>query len=516
MWVGNNAKWDATADIIVMGYGGAGAVAAITAHDAGSEVLILEKQPADSHLTSTGMSGGIFLCPPDTDNAIKYMEELCRVNGSLAWTDREVIRAWATYMAENKGWVEKTLGSSVIPSGNAAWARFPGWESMITYHYRGMGWGLMNALRREVEARKIAVMYHTSAKRLLTNSQGEVVGLKVESKRGDELREASIRVSKAVIMTCGGFEYNESLKLHYLRVYPFYSHGTFANTGDGIKMALDVGADLWHMNCCSGRLMAKFPDFPIAFSIDFGGKGWTARESGHDNFSKGREMTAGFIVVGRWGRRYMTEKCRPHQQHYELTLFDSHRLQYPRVPSYYIFDQRRVEDSPLPYSHAGASGPCRAYKWSPDNSEEIEKGWIIRSDTIGELAKKLGIESGTLIKTVRTYNKYCEHGEDPEFGRDPGDLIPLINPPYYAVELWPGGFTHGGPRRNSKAQILNVDGIPIRGLYGAGEFGSVNGMVDASSGSLVGECIAFGRIAGEHAAAEKNPRHHSPRHGRTK
>ena len=372
MFAGDSTKWDTTADIVVIGCGGAGAVAAISAHAAGSEVLILEKQPANSQITNTALSGGVFICPPDIEDAKKYVEELSRVDESLTWTNREVVSSWVKYMSENKEWVERTLGSSVIPFGNGAWTRYPGWESMMTYHYRGWGWGLMNALRTAIEANKIQILHNTSAKRLFANSKGEVVGVKAESKQGDELREVNIRVLKAVIMTCGGFEYNEPLKLHYLRVYPFYSHGTFSNTGDGIKMVLDLGADLWHMNCCTGRLLAKFPDFPISFAIDLGGKGSTVREASH----KGTRNIAGFIIVDRGGRRYMSEELLPHYQHYEVNLFDSHRREYSRVPSYYIIDQKRIADGPLPYRIAGATGPCRLYKWSRDNLMRLRSVYI--------------------------------------------------------------------------------------------------------------------------------------------
>jgi succinate dehydrogenase/fumarate reductase flavoprotein subunit len=165
-------------------------------------------------------------------------------------------------------------------------------------------------------------------------------------------------------------------------------------------------------------------------------------------------------------------------------------------------DQKRIDDSELTFRIAGAAGPYRLYDWSPDNSKEIERGWIIRADTSQELARRISVNPDELSKTVKKYNSYCEQGEDPEFGRDPESLLPLRNPPYYAMPLWPGGpSTHGGPRRNAKAQILNLDGNPIPRLYGAGEFGSIHGML-YYAGGLVGECIAFGRIAGENAIRE--------------
>ncbi|MBI2908530.1 MAG: FAD-binding protein [Chloroflexi bacterium] len=84
-------------------------------------------------------------------------------------------------------------------------------------------------------------------------------------------------------------------------------------------------------------------------------------------------------------------------------------------------------------------------------------------------------------------------------------MIPLENPPYCAVEVWPGApATMRGLRRNSRGQIVNADGRPIPGLYGCGELGSVYGMLYPGGGGNITECIAFGRIAGEHAAAEKS------------
>ncbi|MFC1919143.1 FAD-binding protein, partial [Chloroflexota bacterium] len=185
---------------------------------------------------------------------------------------------------------------------------------------------------------------------------------------------------------------------------------------------------------------------------------------------------------------------------YELTLFDSKKLLYPRVPSYWIFDQKRIDAGALP-RRPGPRAQYHKYKWSEDNSEELDRGWIKQADTIKELALNLGMESQTLLKTVNNYNIYCKNGVDIEFGREPYTLLPLSTPPYYAVELWPGGVnTQGGPRRNGKAQVLRVDGSPIPRLYSTGELGSIYGMLYPGGGGNLAECFAFGRIAGENAS----------------
>jgi succinate dehydrogenase/fumarate reductase flavoprotein subunit len=134
--------------------------------------------------------------------------------------------------------------------------------------------------------------------------------------------------------------------------------------------------------------------------------------------------------------------------------------------------------------------------------KELKKGWIITGKTVRELARKLDMAPGVLDNTVKTWNRYCEKGKDTSFGRNPVDLVPLNNSPFYAIRLFPGGAnTQGGPRRNRHSQVVNPDGEPIPGLYAAGELGSVYGMLYTGGGNIA-ECIAFGRIAGENAAKE--------------
>lgn len=151
------------------------------------------------------------------------------------------------------------------------------------------------------------------------------------------------------------------------------------------------------------------------------------------------------------------------------------------------------------------------YIWSEDNQKEIDRGWIVKANTIEELAGKIladpdnnGLMSPSVLReTVKKYNEYCRKGEDLEFRKHKEWLQPLENPPYYTVKLWPGGpNTQGGPKRNERAQVLRPDNAPIPRLYAAGELGSVWGMVYQGGGNIA-ECMAFGRIAGTNAASEK-------------
>jgi predicted oxidoreductase len=113
------------------------------------------------------------------------------------------------------------------------------------------------------------------------------------------------------------------------------------------------------------------------------------------------------------------------------------------------------------------------------------------------------VDPATLKGEVVRFNSAKEKGKDDDFNRPVASIAPLDTPPFYAVPLWPGlNNTFGGPRRNGKAQIVNVFGKPIPRLYSAGELGSIF-VQYPQGGANVGECIAFGRIAGASAAAEK-------------
>jgi succinate dehydrogenase/fumarate reductase flavoprotein subunit len=489
----NTSSWDHTADVVVVGFGAAGAVAAITACDHRANVLILEKQPLETHLSTSSMSGGAFICPKDVTAAIQYMEHLCWVNEELCWTDKEILRVWAEYTTQNKQWVEG-LGGKVELRARGGEHDLPGSDCIEVYNFRGRGRGLMKFLKGQVEMREIHVMYETEADSLLTNDQGEITGVGAKRKNGP----IHIKASQAVIMAPGGFEFNEEMKLNYLKVYPTYFAGSPANTGDGIQMVQEVGSALWHMNCCSASLVLKFPDFPIALGPDFGGirgfKKWAS--------SSAEGGPCGYIIVDKYGKRFTNENFKRHTLYYELSLYDSQKLEYPRVPSYWIFDRRRIEAGPLPLMFYGPM-LYRLYRWSKDNQEEIEKGWIVQGENIKKLAHQLNMDLSVLNQTVQNYNAYCEQKKDPELHRPPEHLVPLNEPPFFAVKVWPGSAnTQGGPRRSHKAQILYINGEPIPRLYAAGEFGSIYGMLYPGTGGNLAECIAFGRIAGENATRE--------------
>jgi succinate dehydrogenase/fumarate reductase flavoprotein subunit len=486
--------WHDSAEVVVVGYGAAGAATAIAARDAGADVLILEKQAEAEHLSTSALSGGWFLSFTDQDDAYRYMVELCTAANGTQWTDREVLRAFtavATRIADQLEADGARLKRRPNGRGENALSEAGNFEACW---FEGSGLGMMQHFKQRVAARGPRVAYGTPVRRLITDYDGTVLGLQATDAAG---QVRNIRADGGVVLTLGGFEFDEFMKLNYLPVYPTHFYGSPANTGEGIRMATAAGADLWHMNSVSARMVAKFPDFPTAFTLDYGGR-INAPGAMPGAGVPGR---CGFAIVDHYGRRFTREDYKMHTVYYELALYDSQKLEFPRVPSYFVFDQRRIEAGQLPIRTAGAAGPSGWYAWSADNQTELERGWILRGETLADLARKIDIDPATLKRTIETYNAYARQGEDPEFGRGPRTLSPLDCPPYYAVALWPGGpNTQGGPRRNYRGEVMNVDREPIPGLYSNGELGSLYGKLYSGGGGNLTESFAFGVIAGESVA----------------
>lgn len=492
-------RWDEEADVVVVGYGGAGAATAITAHDKGADVLILEKAPKGEEGGNTRVSGNCWLTP-DKESAAIYLRAMC---GEYTIPE-EMVQVWSDEMSKNNDWV-KSLGGEPVdinkikdPNTIHEFPDLPRAECVHVYHLGPTigNEGLWQLLAHCVEKRGIRIFFETPGKRLIQNTTTkEILGI-LADKCG---RDLAIKARKATVLTCGGFENNREMIRNYLRDLPnAYPKGTPHNTGDGIKMALDIGADFWHMQNIAGpQYSFKLPGRDVTmYPRQFPGNSYIYVAGTGERFV--REQ--GFMVQTPKGLVYTVKHGKT------LRYGQWTTLPTPNI-IYCIFDEKLRRKGPL-YGHnpykLGWVEVLNLYTWSADNSKEIKKGWIKKAHTIGELGKTLGIDPVKLQDTIDKYNHFVERGRDTDFNRDPETLEPINSAPYYGMRLVPNFVnTQGGPRRNEKAQILKPFGELIPRLYSAGELGSIYSFLYQGGGN-VGECLAFGRIAGRNAAAEKS------------
>ena len=506
------------ADVVVVGYGAAGAATAITAREAGAEVVVLEKMPEDAtdadgnivevrHTPNSRFASGIVLSPTDPDAAFEYQKALTEAYGVSDVPD-EMLRVWAAMISENESWLCSLEGDldyfeghedGPFGLGGGQYPELPGAASTRRIQNKGGGFGLFEHLDANVRAAGVEIRYGTAAVGLLQDSRSRAMTGVLADADGSRV---AVNARRGVVLTTGGFEFNEPMKATYLRVWPSRFYGNPANTGDGVRLAQSVGADLWHMNNISGMAVATWPGERHSFWIT----PWLRTAFLATEFRDGSPLPCyppsyGVVIVDRYGRRFAQEIYKPYSFYWEMSYFDTDRAEFPRIPSHMIFDERTRLEGPIA-NPSGPYGPIKLYEWSPDNSAEIEKGWIRTADTISGLAELIGVPSAALEETIEDWNRYCGEGSDPEHGRDPSTLTPIDTPPFYEIVQWPGsGNTLGGPRRDEHARVLDPDGKPIPRLYSAGELGSIYGFLYQGGGNLA-ECIAFGRIAGANSAAE--------------
>ena len=479
--------WEKEADVVVVGFGAAGAAAAITAHELGAKVLLLEKAPEGEEGGNTRVAGQGYLHVSDVQKAIAYLNAMC---GQYA-VPPAMVRAWAEEVSRNNDWVAAVGGDPQEhqhqPEG-IEFPELPGSDCVHKFHNGDiLGYSkTWEFFESAVKQRPIEILFETPGKALVQDGASkEILGVRAE-RNG---RSIHVKARKAVVLTCGGFENNQEMIRNYLPGLPFcYTSGSPYNEGDGVSMAQAVGADLWHMNNYAGPSMAlKVPEYRTTFSMS---------PLHHVHVQPG-----GMIVVGPDGQRFTNEKLKT--MHGKIRKNGRWSPAPAPCPMFLVFDHALYAAGPL-YDKKPVSGWGRIverYDWSEDNSAELKRGWIKRAETIGSLARMLGLEARALEESVQRWNRHCEGGKDLDFGRTKM-LIPLAKPPFYAIELSPSMLnTQGGPRRNERAQVVRPDNTRIPRLYSAGELGSIYSYLYQGTGNI-GECLAFGRIAARNAVAE--------------
>ena len=531
--------WDMEADVVVVGFGGAGACAAIEAADNGATVLLLEKNEEATHLSNTLMSGGIFYSPDrdgDPEALKAYIRALMSGDNVPQHGEGEMsplfiddmVNVFCEKVVENRDWLlDIDPDLEFIPQSGPAFPDYPGAEdsgfkaytptytgSIFDYSYptlamdkydTELGLAMHNCFKTGIAERpSIDVQWGTPAQSLITNKDGVVIG--VAATQGD--KGVRVKARRGVVLASGGFEYNKEMRRAFLGGHgeggwAFY--GTPSNTGDGIRMACEVGAQLAKVGVCSARMIFKCPDAEyngLKAGINIDG---TAADNCFMVNSHGARFANEGIITKNPGM-YFSYK--------EALGMDLETLTYPNCPVYLVFDDEKLNAANLVNTFTGA-GAFNIVPWGEDNTHAVEAGWIYSGETIEELAKNIcanhddnlgRMDATTLAETLQKWNETCETGVDEDFGRVPrtadGALTPVVTPPFHAIPLVPGGpNTKGGVEADARRRVVNWSNEPIPRLYSAGEMSSVFKWMYQSGGNIT-ENIVCGRIAGANAAAE--------------
>jgi succinate dehydrogenase/fumarate reductase flavoprotein subunit len=546
-WFKKKKRWDLETDVVVLGTGAAGMTAALAAQTSGASVLLLEK----SRLVggTTAVSGGVVWIPNNhhlaevgikdsREEALKYVKRLTdgrtedalverfvdTAPAMLSWVEAstplrfKALARYPDYHPEFPGgkpggrsldpglfdanelgpWKKSLRRSPVFGMTAMTVAEATDWgvfskplklpfkllgeryaKGLVCYGGALAGQLLKALLERGLEPR----LEHVA--RDLVVEEGRVTGVRVEHK-GQEL---FVRGRRGVVLACGGFEWNRALAAQFLGGVLTHPNSPPTNEGDGLKMAMAVGADLGNMSeawwCPALAIPGEEYDGKQLHRGDF-----ATRSLPHT------------IIVNRKGRRFVNEAQNYNDLMKAFFAFEPSAYERPNLPAWLVFDHAYLEKYALMTVMPGQPAP----------------EWLQRADTLDELARLVGIDARGLAQTVERFNGFAVEGVDRELGRGEslydhfyGDPDHRPNPnlgtigkkPFYALEVHPGAIgTKGGARVNGDAQVLRVDGAPIPGLYAAGNvMAGVTGGGYPGAGSTIAAAMTFGYLAGRHAAA---------------
>jgi 3-oxosteroid 1-dehydrogenase len=540
-----STDWDHEVDVVVLGSGGAGLTAALTAAVGGASVAVYEK--AETVGGTTAVSGGIVWIPahhrsPDgeltVDDAMRYLEAQ-----SLGAMDTELVETFVRTGPEMLDFVEKhsELQFEIaagfpdykpeLPGGRPTGgrslnakpfdlARLDNWSDRITsFPADWSNVGIDAETRARIHASvddtagdfcvagtaliagllkgllDLGVVPTTGARALqLIASGGQE---RSDTGRGSDVRVAGVRIKldgmdvrvrarRGVVLGTGGFEWDPKLVEAHLRG-PM--HGPVSppnNTGDGLRMAMAHGADLANMGEAWWVPIVQIPGDTI---------------DGHQRSRSVRlERTRPrSIIVNRAGKRFLNEAGEYNSMAGPFHHLDP-RFGYLNDPAWIVFDSLHMKK----YGFLGIE---------PDG---VVPDWYCKSADLAELSVKTGIDPEGLARTIEAWNHNVEGETDPDFGRGSsaydgywGDnaaatpalqtLGPIDTAPYFAVPVTVGAMgTKGGPRTDADGRVLHVDGHPIPGLYAAGNaMAGVTGKAYGGAGGTIGPAMVFGYRVGQ-------------------
>jgi 3-oxosteroid 1-dehydrogenase len=552
-------NWDKSVDLLIAGSGGGGMVAALAALDSGIEPLVVEKQGLVGG--STGLSGGIVWLPNNPlmradgiadshEDGLAYLADVVGDIGAPSSPERRemfltagyemtnfllrkgvrLVRCagWSDYYSNHKGGNEAGRAIEGIPFDAAQLGSWSGkvqpalaksygfvvkTNELRSVQYfnrapRAFAVASMVLLRtmaarirrREVltngasligQMLKILIDLGGGQPALWTNAamedliveDGRVVGARI-SRDGSTL---SIEARRGVLLAAGGFGHNADMRRRYSGNQPNEAHWSIANAGDTgevLQTAMRLGAKT--------DLLDEAWWLPMVFIAN----GGTAAAS----LGVGRQRP-GAIFVDSTGRRF----CNESNSYVEVG-----KAMYANkaVPCWMIFDEGHVG------RYASGANPLKKRRLP---EELIERGAVVRSDTIADLARRIDVPADGLQQTIARFNGFAAKGLDPDFGRgqsayndclgDPGyrpnaAVGPLERAPFYATKIYPADVgTCGGVITNEHAQVLDEGDRVIDGLYATGNTtATVMGRTYPGAGASIASSMVFGYVAARHAA----------------
>lgn len=469
--------WDHEADVVIAGYGVAGAAAAVEAARAGADVLVLER--TGSWGGAASMAGGFIYLGGGTelqkacgfkdsvDNMAAYLNaamgpgadehriaDYCA--GSVAHFDW-LVGCGVPFKAEffgEPGWepigdqgLMYSGGENSFPFNTIATPAPRGHVPQMADKKQGeasAGYMLMKPLVETATAAGARALYDVRAQRLVVTPDGRVVGL-IARQYGAEI---AVRARRGVVLATGSFAYNDAMVAQYApRIAGRPAASIEQHDGRAIQMAQALGADLAHMDATE-----------VAIFID------------------PQQLVRGILVNER-GQRFVAEDTYPGRVG-QLTLYHQNNT------AYLIIDGDAQDE-------AMASPSPRLMMRPPT--------WV--AETVADLEAEIGLPPGSLQATAAAYNEGAARGVDPLLHKKPQWLKP-IGSPVGAIDLREstGGFTLGGLATTLDAEVLHVSGAPIPGLFAAGRCTAGLAAWGYASGISLGDGSFYGRRAGRSAA----------------
>ena len=490
-----------TVDVVVVGAGGAGMTAAITATDAGKKVIGVESQPIAGG-NSVRSTGGMNAAKTPYQDKNEF-KEAAGVEKTLAtaaekFADNETITAlaatvksqWDAYQANPQGYFDSVelmeldtliggkgknnpeLVKTLAENSAAAieWLASIGAEVKNVGAFGGasvkrihrpvnadgkvtaVGAYIVPILEKNLQDRNVQFLFDTTANEIIMKD-GKAVGIKATGKDGHKVTINA----KSVVIATGGFGANaEMVEKYKPELKGFATTNAEGAQGQGIEMATAVGAATVDMDQIQIHPTVHIEEDGNAHLITEGLRG------------------DGAILVNAEGKRFYDEVSTRDKVSAAI-------IAQPDKSAWLVVDQSMVDKSAVIAGY-------------------IKSGYTVTGATYEELAKAMGVDETTFVSTMNTWNQAVEAKSDAEFNRT-SFANPLTAAPYYAIKITPAvHHTMGGIVINPKAEVLNEKGEVISGLFAAGEVtGGVHG-ANRLGGNAVADFTVFGRIAGQSAA----------------